>query len=181
MLILTNYFKLLLLNQLFYLEVKHNFNTKMSSFYILIQDKNGQRPLIHGILSVMVGIFTLIWPNWLYILVGGFFLLWAMMTIYFHGNSFLAATSAVAGIFIIIFPELIPVTFAIFMIFFAVIAILTATFTWLGIISLLIAIILFVNPQSIAYMAGIFLIIYGVRHLVDLFQQYRTDTEYPFR
>ena len=107
--------------------------------------------------------------------------MWALMTVYFRGNSFLAASSAVAGIFIMIYPELIPVTFAIFMVIFGIISILTAYLTWLGVFALLVAVILFVHPQSIAYMSGIFLIIYGVRHLFELYQEYRSDdTEFPF-
>ncbi|HKJ47131.1 MAG TPA: hypothetical protein VJ991_14960 [Balneolales bacterium] len=153
----------------------------MASFFILIQEKQGQKPFIHGIFAVIAGIFTLIWPNWLYMLVGGFFLLWALLTIYFKGNSFLAASSAVAGIFILIYPELIPVTFALFMIIFGIISILTASLTWLGVFALLIALILFMHPGSIAYLAGLFLLIYGLRQLFELFQQYRNDeADYPF-
>lgn len=144
------------------------------SFYVLISERRGQRPLMNGVLATLAGICSLIWPEWLYMMVGVYFLLLAVLSFYFKGNSLLTAAAAVAGIFIFVYPALIPVTFAIFLIVFGLISILTSVFVWVGVVALLIAGILFLHPGSIGYLAGIFLLIYGLKHLFDLIQQARS-------
>ncbi len=103
-----------------------------TSFYVLISERRGQRPLLNGILAVLAGICSLIWPEWLYMMVGVYFLLLAFLSLYFKGNTLLTATAAVAGLFIFIYPALIPVTFAIFLIVFGLVSIMTSVFVWVG-------------------------------------------------
>ena len=148
-----------------------------TSFYVLISERRGQRPLLNGIVAVLAGICSLTWPEWLYMMVGVYFLLLAFLSLYFKGNSLLTATAAVAGIFIFIYPALIPVTFAIFLIVFGLVSIMTSVFVWVGVIALMMAGILFLHPGSIGYLAGIFLLIYGLKHLVDLIQETRSSKQ----
>ena len=144
-----------------------------TSFYVLINERRGQRPLINGLIAVITGIICLVRPELLYVMVGAYLILLALLSLYFKGNSLLTASAAVAGIFIFIYPTLIPITFAIFLIIFGLISIMTNVFIWVGVVALIMAGILFMHPGSIGYLAGIFFLIYGLKHLLDLFQQAR--------
>lgn len=143
------------------------------SVFMLIREKKGQRSFFNGILAVVAGILSFAWPEWLYMMVGIYFLALALMFIYFRGNTFLTATSAIAGLFILFNPQLIPITFALFLVVFGVVSLFSGVFVWVGAIALVIAVILFLHPGSIAYLAGIFLLIFGIKHLLDLFQESR--------
>lgn len=148
-----------------------------TSFYILVSERRGQQPLFNGLLATIAGIICLIWPEWLYMMVGIYFIIMALLSLYFKGNTLLTATAAIAGIFIFIYPALIPVTFAIFLIIFGLISIMTSFFVWVGVVALIMAGILFLYPGSIGYLAGIFLLLFGLKHLFDLVQEARGNEE----
>lgn len=126
--------------------------------------------LLNAILAIIAGISALIWPNYLYYIVGGFLIVIGLIFTFFQFSSVLSAGAVLAGAFIIIKPSLIPYGFAFFLIVLGVSLLVSGGVSLLGIISLLLAAWLISNPGSIAILIGIFLLFYGINRLIRYFQ-----------
>ena len=139
-------------------------------FSINIGNKAGKPNLINAILAIIAGASALIWPSYLYYIVGGFLILIGLIFAFFQFSSILSAGSVLAGAFIIIKPSLIPYGFAFFLIVLGISLLFSGGFSILGLISLLIALWLISNPGSIAIIIGVFLLFYGVNQTIKYFQ-----------
>jgi len=135
-------------------------------YRIRIQHRSHERQILNAFLALATGVLSLIYPNFLYLIAGGYLLALGLVFILFSIPSTLAAVPIVAGLLIVIFPELIPVTFAIFLGLFGLMFLFAFQFAFLGVISLILAALIIINPGSIAYFVATFLLIYGVANLI---------------
>ena len=141
-----------------------------TQFSISIEKKGGKTDLISAILAIIAGTSALIWPNYLYYIVGGFLIAIGLIFAFFQFSSVLSAGAVLAGAFIIVKPSLIPYGFAFFLIVLGLTMLFSVGFSLLGILSLLMALWLISNPGSIAILIGIFLLFYGVNQIIKYFQ-----------
>lgn len=137
----------------------------------------GKTNLLSALLAIIAGSSALVWPSYLYYIVGGFLIAIGLIFTIFQFSSVLSAGSVLAGAFIIIKPSLIPYGFAFFLIILGLTLFLSAGFSVLGIISLLLAVWLITNPGSIAVLIGIFLLFYGVNNIIQYIQQWRRASQ----
>lgn len=142
-----------------------------STFQVNIQYKAKERRILNALLAIVTAMLTLIWPNFLYLIAGGYLVALGLLLIYFKLPSIIAAFPIVAGILIFIFPDLIPYTFASFLGFFGVILLMAFQFAILGFLTLIIAVLIIMNPEWVAYLIAGFLLLYGVSNLIRHFQQ----------
>lgn len=142
----------------------------LEQYRIQIEYKTRQRQLLNALLALLTGGLTLIYPNFLYLIAGGYLVALGVLFMAFRISPTLSAIPIVAGIVIFIFPELIPITFAAFLGLFGIILLLGFQFAILGVISLIIALLIVINPGSIAYLIATFLLIYSVSNLIRLYQ-----------
>lgn len=140
-------------------------------FRINVGYRARERSLLNTILAIATGILTIIYPNFLYLIVAGYLLVLGVMMVYFKMPPVIAAFPIVAGILIFLLPELIPYTFAAFLGFFGFILILGFQFAIAGVLTLIIAILTLVNPDWIAYLIALFLLMYGVSELIRYIQE----------
>lgn len=145
----------------------------LEQYRIQVQYKTDQRQIWNAILALATGILTLIYPNFLYLIAGGYLVVLGVLFITFRIPSTLAAVPIVAGIVIFIFPELIPITFAAFLGVFGLIFLFGFQFALLGIITLIIAVLIVANPDSVAYLIATFLLIYSVSNLIRYYQNWQ--------
>lgn len=140
-------------------------------FSVNIERKGSKTNIISALLALAAGGSALMWPSYLYYIVGGFLILIGLIFAFFQFSSVLSAGAVLAGAFIIIKPSLIPYGFAFFLIVLGVTLLMSVGFSILGIISLLMAFWLISNPGSIAILIGVFLLFYGLNQLIRFFQQ----------
>lgn len=138
--------------------------------------KARERSLLNTILAIATGILTVIYPNFLYLIVAGYLLTLGIMLVYFKMPPVIAAFPIVAGVLIFLLPELIPYTFAAFLGFFSLILLLAFQFTILGFLTLIIAILTITNPDWVAYFIAIFLLMYGISDLIRYIQEKNRST-----
>jgi len=102
-------------------------------FHIRVgQQKSKQRRTLNALLALATGVLTLIYPNFLYLIVGGYLMALGLLFLAFRTPPIIAAFPIIASILIFIFPELIPVTFAAFLGFFGLILLLSFGFMVMG-------------------------------------------------
>lgn len=135
-----------------------------------------ERQILNALLALATGVLTLIYPNFLYLIAGGYLLALGILFAAFRMPSGVAAIPVVGGILIFIFPELIPVTFAVFLGLFGLMLLFGFQFTVVGVLTLLIAALIVANPASIAYLVASFLLLYGVSNLIRLYQGQQNTT-----
>lgn len=140
-------------------------------YRIEIDYKPRQRQLLNGLLALATGILTLGYPNFLYLIVGGYLLALGLLFMAFRIPAGHAALPIVAGGIILIFPELIPFTFAGFLTLFGLVLVISFQFSLLGVITLVIAALTFANPGWIAYTIAVFLLVYAVSNLIRLYRE----------
>ncbi len=141
-----------------------------SYFSINISTRPGKHNILSAILAILAGAAALIWPNYLYYIVGGFLIAVGLIFAFFQFSSIVSAGAVLAGAFIIVKPALIPYGFAFFLIVLGVSLLLSVGFSVMGILSLLLAAWLISNPGSIAVLIGIFLLFYGLNNLIKYIQ-----------
>lgn len=145
----------------------------LQQFRIDVQYKTRQRQILNALLALLTGILSLSYPNFLYLIAGGYLLSLGILFAMFRMPSTVAAVPIVTGALIFIFPELIPVTFAVFLGLFGFILLFAFQFSIIGIVTLIIAALIIVNPGSIAYLIATFLLVYGVSNLIKFYQQWQ--------
>jgi uncharacterized membrane protein HdeD (DUF308 family) len=148
-------------------------------FSISIGNRGGKTDLLSAILAIIAGVSALIWPSYLYYIVGGFLIAIGLIFAFFQFSSVLSAGSVLAGAFIIVKPSLIPYGFAFFLVVLGVTLMFSVGFSVLGILSLLMALVLISNPGSIAILIGVFLLFYGVNQTIKYFQGRRGGQNIP--
>ena len=144
-----------------------------NQYHVHIQFQTRKRQWINALLALATGLLTLAYPNFLYLIAGGYLVALGMLFILFRIPSILSAVPIVAGVFILIFPTLIPITFATFLGVFGFILLLIFRFSITGVLTLIIAALIITNPDSVAYLIAAFLLLYGVSNLIRLYQDGR--------
>lgn len=145
----------------------------IQSFQINIHHKSRERRILNALLALLTGILTLTYPNFLYLIAGGYLVAFGLIFIYAKTPPVIAAVPILAGLLIFVLPELIPITFAVFLGFFGFILLLTFQLSIMGFLTLIIAILIIINPDSVAYFIAAFLLLYGISNLIQLFQERR--------
>lgn len=145
----------------------------LQQYQIQIQYKTRKRQILNALLALATGLLTLIYPNFLYLIAGGYLVALGILFMAFRIPATLSAVPIVAGVLIFIFPELIPVTFAAFLGLFGLILLFAFRFTLMGIITLLIAILIVINPDSVAYLIAVFLLLYAISNLIRYYQDWK--------
>lgn len=135
--------------------------------------KSKEQKMINVLLTLATGVLTLIFPNFLYLIAGGYLVALGLMFIAFRFPGFISALPIVAGILIFIFPELIPFTFAGFLGLFGLLMLFGLSFSFLGIITLIIAVLIILNPDSVAYFIAFFMLTYAVSSLIQFYKQWK--------
>lgn len=130
--------------------------------------KPRQRQIINTILTLATGALTLIYPDFLYLIAGGYLVALGILFFGFRLPTVVAAIPLVTGVLIFIFPELIPITFGIFLGVFGLILFFSFSLTILGILTFAIGIAIYFNPDSVAYLIAAFMLIYSVNNLMQL-------------
>lgn len=142
-------------------------------FHINIEYKSRERRILNALLALLTGVLTLIYPNFLYLIAGGYLIALGLVFMYARTPAVIAAFPMITGILIFAFPEVIPITFAVFLGFFGVILLMAFQFSIMGFLTLIIAILIVMNPDSVAYFIAAFLLLYGASNLIKLFQHPR--------
>jgi len=132
--------------------------------------KSRERQVLTALLALVTGALVLMYPNFLYLIAGGYLIALGLMFMYARVPSFISGFPIVAGVLIFIFPELIPYTFALFLGFFGLIMLMGFQFAIMGFLTLIIAVLILMNPDSIAYFIAAFMLLYGVSNLIRLFK-----------
>ncbi|MFH5884687.1 hypothetical protein ACG2F4_10275 [Halalkalibaculum sp. DA3122] len=145
-------------------------------YQISVQYKTRERQILNALLALATGVLTLVYPNFLYLIAGGYLVALGLLFIAFRIPSWLSAVPIVAGVLIFIFPELIPFTFATFLGLFGLLLLFSLGFAATGVITLVIAIMLFANPGSVAYLIAIFLLLYGISNLIRWYREWQSNT-----
>lgn len=145
----------------------------LEEYRIRIQYRTRERQVLNALLALATGILTLVYPNFLYLIAGGYLVALGVLFILFRIPPTLSAVPIVAGIIIFIFPELIPVTFAAFLGLFGLILLFAFKFTLLGGITLVIAALIIGYPDSVAYLIAAFLLLYAVSNLIRIYQNWQ--------
>lgn len=146
-------------------------------FHISVQYKSRERRILNALLAVVTGLLTLTYPNFLYLIAGGYLVALGLLFIYFRTPAVIAALPMLAGVIIFIFPELIPITFALFLGFFGLILLMAFQFAVMGFLTLIIAVLIIMNPDSVAYLIAAFLLLFGITNLIKLYQQRNNKAE----
>ena len=138
-------------------------------FQVNIQYKTRERRIFNALLALATGVLSLIYPNFLYLIAGGYLIALGLTFLYFKTPAVISAFPIVTGVIIFLFPEIIPVTMAVFLGFFGLILLMSFGFVFMGVLTLIIAALIIANPDSIAYLIAAFLLLYGVSNLLKLF------------
>ncbi|MFP8489869.1 hypothetical protein ACKGJO_12340 [Gracilimonas sp. Q87] len=144
----------------------------MFSVSIGNEKQSKEQKLINVLLTLATGVLTLAFPNFLYLIAGGYLLALGLMFMAFKFPGAVTALPIVAGILIFIFPELIPFTFAGFLGLFGILMLFGLSFSVLGIITIIIAVMIIMNPDSVAYFIAFFMLTYAVSNLIQFFNQW---------
>jgi len=139
-------------------------------FQVNVQYKTRERRIFNALLALATGVLTLVYPNFLYLIAGGYLIALGLTFLYFKTPAVISAFPIVTGIIIFLFPEIIPVTMAVFLGFFGLILLMSFGFVFMGVLTLVIAALIVTNPDSVAYLIAAFLLLYGVSNLIKLFQ-----------
>jgi hypothetical protein len=145
----------------------------MQFINITIGRQPKERRVLNALLALVTGLLTLTYPNFLYLIAGGYLVALGLIFIWFRTPAVIAALPMLTGVLIFIFPELIPITFAVFLGFFGLIMLMGFQFAFMGLLTLLIALLIIMNPDSVAYLIAAFLLLYGISNLIRIFQEKR--------
>ncbi|MDZ7658466.1 hypothetical protein [Fodinibius sp.] len=145
----------------------------LEQYRIQIDYRTRERQILNALLALATGCLTLIYPNFLYLIAGGYLVALGLLFIAFRVSSTVSAIPIVTGILIFIFPELIPVTFAAFLGLFGFILLFGFQFSIVGALTLIIALLIVANPDSVAYLIATFLLIYSVSNLIRFYQDWK--------
>ena len=148
-------------------------------YQIRIGYRTRERQIINALLALATGVLTLGYPNFLFLIAGGYLLALGILFLIFRVPSVISIIPAIAGLVIMIFPDLIPITFAMFLGFFGLILLFIFRFTVTGALTLLLAILIILNPDSVSYLIAAFLILYGVSNLIHMYQDSRYQDDGP--
>lgn len=143
----------------------------------ITQHKTRERRIVNSLLALLTGILTLTYPNFLYLIAGGYLVALGILFFWSRTPAVIAALPLVTGIVIFLLPELIPITFAVFLGFFGLILLMAFQFSIMGFLTLLIAVLIIMNPDSVAYLIAAFLLLYGISNLIRLFRQSRDQKD----
>ena len=142
-------------------------------FHINIEHKSRERRILNALLALVTGILTLTYPNFLYLIAGGYLIALGLVFMYARTPAIIAAFPMITGVLIFVFPEVIPITFAVFLAFFGVILLMAFQFSIMGFLTLIIAVLIIMNPDSVAYFIAAFLLLYGATNMIKYFQNPR--------
>ena len=145
----------------------------LEHFQISIDYRPRERQMLNALLALATALLTLIYPNFLYLIAGGYLLALGILFIAFRIPAGLAAVPVVAGVLIFIFPELIPITFALFLGLFGFILLFAFQFSVIGVITLIISLLIFLNPDSVAYLIAVFLLVYAVSNFINFYRAWK--------
>jgi len=145
----------------------------LEQFQIRIDYRKRERHILNVLLALLTGVLTLIYPNFLYLIAGGYLVALGVLFIAFRLPSTLSAIPIVAGVLIFIFPELIPVTFAAFLGLFGFALLFGFQFAVIGVLTLVIAVLILANPDSVAYLIASFLLLYAVSNIIQLYRHWQ--------
>lgn len=145
----------------------------MFSISIGSEQQSKEQKLINVLLTLATGILTLVFPNFLYLIAGGYLLALGLMFMMFKFPGAITALPIISGILIFIFPELIPFTFAGFLGLFGLLMLFGLSFSVLGIITLIIAVLIVMNPDSVAYFIAFFMLTYATSNLIQYYNQWK--------
>jgi len=137
--------------------------------------KSRERQVLTALLALVTGALVLIYPNFLYLIAGGYLIALGLMFMYARLPAFISGFPIVAGTLIFLFPELIPYTFAFFLGFFGLVMLMGFQFAIMGFLTLIIAVLILMNPDSVAYFIAAFMLLYGVSNLIRYFQNRNQD------
>jgi len=137
--------------------------------------KSRERQVLTALLALVTGVLVLIYPNFLYLIAGGYLIALGLMFMYARLPAFISGFPIVAGTLIFLFPELIPYTFAFFLGFFGLVMLMGFQFAVMGFLTLIIAVLILMNPDSVAYFIAAFMLLYGVSNLIRFFQNRNQD------
>jgi hypothetical protein len=154
-----------------------NIYSMHSTFHLNVQYRATERQILNALLAVVTGVLTLIYPNFLYLIAGGYLLALGLLLIYFKMPPVIAAFPIIAAILIFIFPELIPYTFAGFLGFFGLILLMAFQFAIVGFLTLIIAVLIVMSPEWVAYLIAAFLLLYGISNLIRYYQERRANPQ----
>lgn len=146
----------------------------LERYQIRIRYRNRERQVLNALLALATGILTLNYPNFLYLIAGGYLIALGVLFIFFRIPSAFSAIPIVTGVVIFIFPELIPVTFAAFLGFFGLMLLFVFQFTVTGILTFVIALLIVVNPDSVAYLIATFLLLYAISNLFRFYRNWQS-------
>ncbi|MEX0844324.1 MAG: hypothetical protein WD022_03545 [Balneolaceae bacterium] len=146
-------------------------------YRVRIQHKSRQRQILNAILTLATGILTLIFPNFLYLIAGGYLLALGLMFLAFRLPAAFSSLPIVTGILIFIFPELIPIMFAAFLGLFGLMFLFAFQFSFLGVITLIIAVLIIMNPDSVAYLIAFFMLIYATSNLLQFYKEWKAKKD----
>ncbi|MEX0608015.1 MAG: hypothetical protein WD016_01735 [Balneolaceae bacterium] len=150
----------------------------MFEAYQIYEHKQSRgRQIINILLPLATGLLTLIFPNFLYLIAGGYLVALGVLFITNNYPSVVSALPIVAGIIIFIFPELIPITFAVFLGVFGFFMLFLFHLSVMGIITLIIAALIIANPDSVAYLIAFFLIAYAITNIIRIYNNWRNFDE----
>ena len=142
----------------------------MQYFRISIDQTPKERRILNALLALGTGILTLTYPNFLYLIAGGYLFALGLVFIWYKTPAPIAALPILTGVLIFLFPELIPITIAVFLGFFGLILLLAFQFSIMGFLTLIIAVLIAMNPDSVAYFVAAFMLLYGLSGLIRLIQ-----------
>lgn len=140
-------------------------------FQIQFKERRKEHQVLSAILTLAAAILTFIYPNFLYIIAGGYLIALGIFFMIFKMPAPIIALPVVAGFVIMLFPNFIPYTFAGFLILFG--AFFFPFIRMLGILAILIAVIILLNPQTVAIFIALFLLIYALSDLIGFYRSRR--------
>lgn len=141
------------------------------NYQIRFRKRSKGNQILNVTLTLIAGILTLIYPNFLYLIIGGYLIALGIFFLISKLPTPVVALPIVAGLIIILLPELIPFTFATFLIIFG--AVMFLLFRLLGILSILTAVLILMNPDLVAYFAAFFMLTYAISELVGYYKAHQ--------
>ena len=139
------------------------------------QHRPKERAIFNAILAITTGVLTLLYPNFLYLIAGGYLIALGLLFFWFRTPAVIAALPVITGVIIFISPNIIPIAFAAFLGLFGFILLFSFHFSVTGILTLFIALLIIANPESVAYLIAAFLLLYGVSSLIRLIRNRNGD------
>ena|SRR5690554_1042884 len=140
-------------------------------YQIRFKDRKKEHQILSAILTLVAAILTFIYPNFLYIIAGGYLIALGIFFMISKMPTPIVALPVIAGLIIILFPNLIPFTFAGFLILFG--AVFFPFLRTLGIVAILIAVIILLNPQTVAIFIALFMLIYAISDLIGFYKSWQ--------